>query len=233
MDSLQDAAKAVLAGIVDPHTGRDLVAGGSLKGIGVDGDKLAVDLVLGYPAKSWHATLAAQARAALEADPRISAAVVSVSSRVAPHQVQKDLTPLPVEGDDEIARLRWHGSGETQVSSLFDAPGGARRVTLAEGMALARHGRRSLRRRAPPGRPHRPVAARSGGGAGRSAGRAGSPGRCGGTGGIPPGRPFLAPAPDHDDLSVHSPDRGVAAPRGRRIWKREGGPCSDWDGSRC
>ena len=28
--------------------------------------------------------------------------------------------------EDEIARLRWHGSGETQVSSLFDAPGGAR-----------------------------------------------------------------------------------------------------------
>ena len=37
---------------------------------------------------------------------------------------------------DEIARLRWLGSSETQVSSLFDAPGGARRVTLAEGMSL-------------------------------------------------------------------------------------------------
>lgn len=36
---------------------------------------------------------------------------------------------------DEIVRLRWYGSGEAQLSSLFDAPGGARRGTLAPGMA--------------------------------------------------------------------------------------------------
>lgn len=53
--------------------------------------------------------------------------------RCAPH-VSRLLGELIV--GDEIARLRWHGSGETQVSSLFDAPGGARRVTLAEGMSL-------------------------------------------------------------------------------------------------
>lgn len=53
--------------------------------------------------------------------------------RCAPH-VSRLLGELIV--GDEIARLRWHGAGETQVSSLFDAPGGARRVTLAEGMSL-------------------------------------------------------------------------------------------------
>jgi len=53
--------------------------------------------------------------------------------RCAPH-VSRVLGELIV--GEEIARLRWHGSGETQVSSLFDAPGGARRVTLAEGMSL-------------------------------------------------------------------------------------------------
>ncbi len=53
--------------------------------------------------------------------------------RCAPH-VSRLLGELVV--GDEIARLRWHGSGETQVSSLFDAPGGARRVTVAEGMSL-------------------------------------------------------------------------------------------------
>lgn len=35
---------------------------------------------------------------------------------------------------DDIVRLRWHGSIEAQLASLFDAPGGARRVTLASGM---------------------------------------------------------------------------------------------------
>ncbi len=36
---------------------------------------------------------------------------------------------------EEMARLRWHGSAEAQLSGLFDAPGGARRVTLTEGMS--------------------------------------------------------------------------------------------------
>lgn len=35
----------------------------------------------------------------------------------------------------EVVRLRWHGATTAQLSSLFDAPGGARRVTLHEGMA--------------------------------------------------------------------------------------------------
>lgn len=35
---------------------------------------------------------------------------------------------------DDIVRLRWHGGIEAQLSSLFEAPGGARRVTLAKGM---------------------------------------------------------------------------------------------------
>jgi hypothetical protein len=64
-------------------------------------------------------------------------AAVSISAlvlpRCAPH-VSRLLGELVV--GDEIARLRWHGAGETQVSSLFDAPGGARRVTVSEGMSL-------------------------------------------------------------------------------------------------
>jgi hypothetical protein len=36
---------------------------------------------------------------------------------------------------EEVARLRWHGTSGAQLSSLFDAPGGARRVALSPGMA--------------------------------------------------------------------------------------------------
>jgi len=64
-------------------------------------------------------------------------AAVSVSALVLPRcagHVSRLLGELVV--GDEIARLRWHGAGETQVSSLFDAPGGARRVTVNEGMSL-------------------------------------------------------------------------------------------------
>jgi metal-sulfur cluster biosynthetic enzyme len=69
MEAIKDSAKRRLSGLIDPHSGQDLVSSGAVKGIGVDGDKVAVDLVLGYPARGWHAELA--------------------------HKVQNDLTPLP------------------------------------------------------------------------------------------------------------------------------------------
>lgn len=52
--------------------------------------------------------------------------------RCAPH-VSRLLGELGV--GEELVRLRWHGTTEAQLSSLFEAPGGARRVTLADGMA--------------------------------------------------------------------------------------------------
>jgi hypothetical protein len=36
---------------------------------------------------------------------------------------------------EDVVRLRWRGTTEAQLSSLFDAPGGARRVTLVKGMS--------------------------------------------------------------------------------------------------
>lgn len=51
--------------------------------------------------------------------------------RVAPH-VSRVVGEVTV--GEEVVRLRWHGSTTVQLSSLFDAPGGARRVTLSQGM---------------------------------------------------------------------------------------------------
>jgi hypothetical protein len=52
--------------------------------------------------------------------------------RCAPH-VSRLLGELSV--GEEMVRLRWRGSAEAQLSSLFDAPGGARRVTLVDAMS--------------------------------------------------------------------------------------------------
>ncbi|WP_200800246.1 hypothetical protein [Jatrophihabitans endophyticus] len=52
--------------------------------------------------------------------------------RCAPH-VSRLLGELVV--GEEMVRLRWRGGVEAQLSSLFDAPGGARRVTLVDAMS--------------------------------------------------------------------------------------------------
>lgn len=52
--------------------------------------------------------------------------------RCAPH-VSRLLGELSV--GEEMVRLRWRGGVEAQLSSLFDAPGGARRVTLVNSMS--------------------------------------------------------------------------------------------------
>jgi ATP-binding protein involved in chromosome partitioning len=93
--SIKESVERLLAAIVDPHTGQNLSDSGELKGIGVDGGKVAIDIVLGYPARTWESTLAQQVRDALKADPAIVSALVGISSRVHAHKVQNDLTPLP------------------------------------------------------------------------------------------------------------------------------------------
>ncbi len=44
--------KTALAEMIDPNTRKDFVAGKSVKNIKIDGDKVSLDIVLGYPAKS-------------------------------------------------------------------------------------------------------------------------------------------------------------------------------------
>ena len=96
MSVQEQSLRAALSGVVDPHTGSDLVAQGSVRGLGIDGGKVAVELVLGYPAgPEWRQALQDRAREALEAVPGVAAASVAVTSRVLAHKVQDTLAPLP------------------------------------------------------------------------------------------------------------------------------------------
>ena len=53
MSLTPDSVRAALARIHDPNVDTDLMSAQSVRGVGVDGGKVAIELQLGYPAAGW------------------------------------------------------------------------------------------------------------------------------------------------------------------------------------
>ena len=85
----------LLAGIEDSHSGSDLVSLGWLRAIGIDGNRVSVELRAGYPIEGMRESLAETITRSLESDPGIEKATVNLDWKVAPHAVQGELKPQP------------------------------------------------------------------------------------------------------------------------------------------
>jgi ATP-binding protein involved in chromosome partitioning len=92
-EGMEQKVRELLSTVQDPNAEQDIVSLGWLRGVGVDGDRVSVDLRAGYPIDGIREATAARIGAALEADPAISKAVVNLDWKVVPHKVQGELKP--------------------------------------------------------------------------------------------------------------------------------------------
>jgi ATP-binding protein involved in chromosome partitioning len=105
----------ILDGLTDTHTGAAIAE--SIRAIGVDGARVSVDIQLGYPAAGAIDSLTTRVRQALEADPAIKSAAVSITSRVHVHKVQGTLGPLPNVKNIIVVASGKGGVGKSTVSA--------------------------------------------------------------------------------------------------------------------
>jgi len=106
----EEIVRELLSHVSDPNSDKDIVGLGWLRGIGVDGDSVSVDLRAHYPVEGIREEISTAVRAALESDPRIARATVNLNWRVFAHQVQGELKPM-----DQIRNIIAVASGKGGV----------------------------------------------------------------------------------------------------------------------